>query len=81
VLGLISEDAHAVVLEKFNQAFAAIAELGCDLVSPFSQLEFSFACGEIGELKLSEEGLVRISAESVEKVGLFVEGEPAGVPA
>jgi adenine deaminase len=81
VLGLISEDPHAVVLEKFNQAFIAIAELGCDLVSPFSQLEFSFACGEIGELKLSEEGLVRITAESVEKVGLFVEREPAGLPA
>ncbi len=82
LLGLISEDPLAVVLEKFNKAFAAIAELGCDLASPFSQLEFSFACGEIGELKLSEEGLIRISGEVVEKVGLLVEGElAAGAPA
>jgi adenine deaminase len=46
-------------MAKFDVAFDAISTLGCRLQNPFSQLEFSFACGEIGEIKLSEEGLLR----------------------
>jgi adenine deaminase len=79
LLGLLSEDQLGVVLDKFTEAFAAITELGCDLTSAFSTLEFCFACGEIGELKLSEEGLVRIAGEVVERVDLMVErGVTAG---
>ena len=48
------------VAEAFGRAFDAIADLGCRLKSPFSQLEFCFACGEIGDIKLSEEGLLLI---------------------
>ena len=44
--------------------------MGCDLAQPVSQLEFCFACGEIGDLKLSEEGLVRI--DPPEKVEVLV---------
>jgi adenine deaminase len=58
LLGLLAEDRLDVVMKKFQSAFAEIKALGCDLRSPYSTLEFCFACGEIGHIKLSEEGLV-----------------------
>jgi adenine deaminase len=58
LLGLLAEDRLDVVMEKFEAAFADIRALGCELRSPYSTLEFCFACGEIGDIKLSEEGLV-----------------------
>ncbi len=58
LLGLLAEDRLEVVMEKFQSAFAEIRALGCELRSPYSTLEFCFACGEIGHIKLSEEGLV-----------------------
>jgi adenine deaminase len=60
ICGLLPEAPMAEVSEAFRQAFAAIADLGCPLKNPFSQLEFCFACGEIGFIKLSEEGLLLI---------------------
>ncbi len=60
VCGLLSEDPMDEVMAKFERAFAEIAKLGCPLKNPFSQLEFCFACGEIGDIKLSEEGLLLI---------------------
>jgi adenine deaminase len=60
VLGLLADAPLDEVMRSFEQIFAAIRALGCDLQSPFSQLEFAFACGEIGDIKLSEEGLVRV---------------------
>ncbi len=60
ILGLLAEAPLDDVMAKFDAAFAAIRELGCAFQSPFSQLEFCFACGEIGEIKLSEEGLVQV---------------------
>jgi adenine deaminase len=70
LLGLLSEDPTSVVMGKFDKAFEQIRQLGCDLASPFSQLEFSGACGEIGDLKISEEGLVRV--DPPEKVDVIV---------
>jgi adenine deaminase len=61
LLGLHADDPLDIVMEKFAKAFAAIAELGGTLRNPFSQMEFCFACGEIGDIKLSEEGLLRIN--------------------
>lgn len=61
ICGLLTEDPLDRVTAKFDRAFAAIAGLGCTLKNPFSQLEFCFACGEIGDIKLSEEGLLRIN--------------------
>ena len=58
------------VTAKFERAFAEIANLGCELANPFSQLEFCFACGEIGDIKLSDEGLVRV--QPPEKVELAI---------
>jgi adenine deaminase len=60
VCGLLTQEPLDQVKRKFERAFAAIAELGCTLRNPFSQLEFCFACGEIGAIKLSEEGLLLI---------------------
>jgi adenine deaminase len=60
ICGLLAEEAMEDVMTKFSRAFEAIAELGCPLKNPFSQLEFCFACGEIGNIKLSEEGLLLI---------------------
>jgi adenine deaminase len=60
ICGLLAEAPMHEVAESFSDAFAAIARLGCTLKSPFSQLEFCFACGEIGDIKLSEEGLLLI---------------------
>jgi adenine deaminase len=54
ICGLLAEEPMAEVMVKFSEAF------GCPLKNPFSQLEFCFACGEIGNIKLSEEGLLLI---------------------
>ena len=63
ICGLLTEEPMEEVMSKFDRAFAAIAELGCPLKNPFSQLEFCFACGEIGDIKLSDEGLLLIHPE------------------
>jgi adenine deaminase len=63
ICGLLTEEPMGDVMAKFGRAFQAIAELGCTLKNPFSQLEFCFACGEIGDIKLSEEGLLLIHPE------------------
>jgi adenine deaminase len=63
VCGLHTEEPMEQVMARFGRAFEAIAELGCPLKNPFSQLEFCFACGEIGDIKLSEEGLLLIHPE------------------
>jgi adenine deaminase len=70
LLGLLSEEPLEVVTGKFDRAFEEIANLGCTLTSPFSQLEFCFACGEIGDLRLSDEGLLLVNPP--EKVDLVV---------
>lgn len=70
LLGLHAEEPLEKVTMSFEALFGEIARLGCELPSPFSQLEFCFACGEIGDLKLSEEGLVRV--DPPEKVGVLV---------
>jgi adenine deaminase len=63
VCGLLTEEPMEQVMTLFGRAFDAIADLGCPLKNPFSQLEFCFACGEIGDIKLSEEGLLLIHPE------------------
>ena len=71
ILGLLSEDTTEIVNEKFARAIQAVRELGCELQNPFSQLEFCFASGEMGEIKLSDEGLF-ITAGDVRKVPVVV---------
>lgn len=61
LLGLLSQEPLDIVAAKFDKAFEVIAGLGCPLRNPFSQLEFCFACGEIGDIRLSDEGLLRVN--------------------
>jgi adenine deaminase len=65
ICGLLAEEPMEDVMAKFSRAFEAIAELGCPFKNPFSQLEFRFACGEIGNIKLSEEGLLLIHPQPI----------------
>lgn len=64
IFGLLSDDPLDVVTKKFDAAYAAIRDLGCELDSPFSSLEFCCACGEIGDIRLSEEGLMLVETSS-----------------
>jgi adenine deaminase len=69
LLGLLSDEPLGTMTSKFDKALKEIANLGCPLRNPFSQLEFCFACGEIGDLRLSDEGLLRVNPpESVELI-------------
>src|SRR5207302_1841960 len=47
LLGLLSDDPLEVMMQKFDKTLEVIVQLGCTLWSPFSQLEFCCACGEI----------------------------------
>jgi adenine deaminase len=70
LLGLLSADPLNETIAKFDRALSEITRLGCTLRNPFSQLEFCFACGEIGDLRLSDEGLLHV--DPPEKVDLIV---------
>lgn len=72
ILGVLAEDPLALALDKFSQVFAAIADLGCTLASPLSQLEFCFAGGLDPELKLSDEGLIRVRGDVVTKLDVVI---------
>jgi adenine deaminase len=69
LLGLLSEDPLEVVVGKFDKAYAELKKLGCTLTSPFATLEFCCACGEIGKLKIFDEGY--INTETNERPALF----------
>jgi adenine deaminase len=77
LLGLHADGTLGEVMTEFDSTLRAIADLGCGLQSPFSQLEFSFACGALGDLKLSEEALLRIHPP--ERVDVVVRRVPDGV--
>lgn len=68
ILGLMSRDPLDVVSASFDGLFAAIADAGCRLRNPLSQLEFSCACGEIPAIKISDEGLVLVGGEGASVV-------------
>lgn len=72
LLGLLSPEPLTQIAAKFDRAFEDIAALGCPLRNPFSQLEFSFACGEIGDIRLSDEGLLRV--EPCEMLEVVLDG-------
>jgi adenine deaminase len=70
LLGLLSEDPLQIVVQKFDKAYAELKKLGCMLSSPFATLEFCCACGEIGKLKIFDEGY--IDAETNERVDVLL---------
>jgi adenine deaminase len=59
IFGLINDEPLDVCMPKFRQLNEAAAELGTTLSNPFTSLEFTFACGAIPDIKMSDEGLVR----------------------
>jgi adenine deaminase len=72
VLRILSDEPSDTVMEKFARAIAVLAELGCTLAAPFSQIEFFFAGGNDGALRLSDEGLVLVTGDEVTRVPLLV---------
>jgi len=60
VLGLHSDRPTPEVLAQLDRAAEAAAGLGCTVADPFAQLEFCFACQDIGDIKLAEEGLMQV---------------------
>jgi adenine deaminase len=60
VVGLHSDRPTAEVVTQVERLFEAARSLGCELADPWGQLEYCFACQDIGEIKLSEEGLMQV---------------------
>jgi adenine deaminase len=69
LLGLLSEDPLRIVVKKFEKAYSELKKLGCSLASPFATLEFCCACGEIGKLKIFDQGY--IDAERAHRVSVL----------
>ena len=81
LLGLHAEEPLEQVTKSFDSLFKEIRQMGCDLPSPFSQLEFCFACGEIGDLKLvgGRSGSRQSTGES-QRAGRIVVHDRPGSP-
>jgi adenine deaminase len=77
--GLMNDEPLEVVMPKFEALYQAVRDLGCDLTGPFVSLEFTFVCPGIPDLKLSDEGLMRIGP-TCERLSVVV-AEPATVGA
>lgn len=61
LLGLMNDEPLAEAMPKLDDLMAAIRSLGCTMETPLMSLEFSFACGQIGDVKLSDEGLLDVA--------------------
>ena len=65
IFGLHSEASLEEVVEGREAITAALHARGVGLVDPIAQLELSFACQDIGNIKLSDEGLVNVKPPSM----------------
>ena len=52
-------------MTKFHRVLDAIKEMGCELETPFSTLEFMCACGEIGFIKICDQGLLNVATREI----------------
>jgi adenine deaminase len=59
IAGLLSDEPHAVVVERSHALVAAARELGCTLAAPYQHLAF-LALSVIPSLKLTDRGLVDV---------------------
>jgi adenine deaminase len=59
IAGLLSDEPHAVVVERSHALVAAARELGCTLDAPYQHLAF-LALSVIPSLKLTDQGLVDV---------------------
>ena len=60
IYGLHSEAPIDEVVNGRDAITAALQERGVELVDPIAQLELCFACQDIGNIKLSDEGLLNV---------------------
>jgi len=65
ICGLLAEGSLKEILTKFYNLLGAIKEMGCDLRTPFSTLEFMCACGEIGLIKICDRGLLNVDRREI----------------
>lgn len=65
LLGLMNDEPLADAMPKLDGLMAAIRAIGCEMETPLMSLEFSFACGQIGDVKLSDEGLLDVAATEI----------------
>jgi adenine deaminase len=63
--GLLAEGSLEEIMTKFYSVLNAIKEMGCELKSPFSTLEFSCACTDIGFLKICDQGLLDVGHREI----------------
>lgn len=63
--GVLSADTMETALQKSKAVARATTELGCPLKAPFRSLAFTTACGNLGELKIFERGLVHVGKREV----------------
>jgi adenine deaminase len=59
IAGLLSDEPHAVVVERSHALVAAARDLGCTLAAPYQHLAF-LALSVIPSLKLTDRGLVDV---------------------
>jgi len=58
--GLLSEEPVENVIEKQNNLYRVIREMGCEFIDPISTLAFVGAAPEIGTIKICEKGIVNV---------------------
>jgi len=63
--GLLAEGSLKEIMTKFYDVIEAIKEMGCVLETPFSTLEFMGACGEIGLIKVCDQGLLNVDRREI----------------
>ncbi len=63
--GLLAEGSLEEIMTKFYRVLDAIKEIGCELETPFSTLEFMCACGEIGLIKICDQGLLNVETREI----------------
>lgn len=63
--GVLSADKLEVALEKSKAVAQATKELGCELKAPFRSLAFTTACGNLGELKIFDRGLIHVGRREI----------------
>lgn len=70
LFGLLSDEPLVAVVNKYERALRAVAEMGCALPAPFHTLAFVGLPITIGKLKICSKGLVDVWQERL--VGLVV---------
>src|SRR5665213_4161508 len=68
LFGLLSEEPYEVVVAQLKGLLSVVAEMGCDMQSPFATLGFVGLPVDIGHLKICPEGLVDVWSRSIVEV-------------